>query len=65
MPSIEEEWLKIAKAFEEKWNYPLCLGAIDGKHIAIKQPSGSGSLYFNYKHFFSIILLIIVFCMLT
>jgi hypothetical protein len=29
---------------------------MDEKHVPIKMPSGSGSLFFNYKHF-SILLL--------
>lgn len=53
----EEKWKKIEKAFSEKWNYPNCIGALDGKHIEIVSPPKSGSLYFNYKKFFSIVLL--------
>ena len=36
VPSSEQERLQIAKQFEEKWNFPNCPGAIDGKHITLQ-----------------------------
>ncbi|XP_037571814.1 uncharacterized protein LOC119453839 isoform X2 [Dermacentor silvarum] len=32
-PSTADEWLKVAAEFEEKWQAPNCLGAIDEKRI--------------------------------
>lgn len=43
------QWLDISNTFNFKWNFPNCLGAIDGKHIAIKCPANAGSLFYNYK----------------
>lgn len=52
----EEDLFKISREFFTKWNFPNCFGCIDGKHIRIKCPNNSGSMYYNYKHYFSIVL---------
>ena len=56
-PTTPEEWKCIAKEFYNEWNFPNCLGAIDGKHVMIECPSYGGSAYYNYKNFHSIVLL--------
>ena len=57
VPSSQEEWLEISAKFAERWQFPNCIGALDGKHIVMQPPSESGSHYFNYKHTHSIVLL--------
>ncbi|XP_014666808.1 PREDICTED: uncharacterized protein LOC106808559 [Priapulus caudatus] len=59
-PQTKEEWKSVAKGFQEKWNFPNCIGALDGKHINIRPPIHSGSKYFNYKQRFSIVLMALV-----
>ncbi|XP_066600968.1 uncharacterized protein [Prorops nasuta] len=60
LPTRANEWMNTANDFQNKWNYPHCLGAIDGKHIVIKSPDHSGSEFYNYKGTFSIVLLAVV-----
>ncbi|XP_025085867.1 putative nuclease HARBI1 [Pomacea canaliculata] len=60
VPNTTQEWEAIARAFEEKWNFPHCIGVKDGKNIAMKAPLKSGSMYFNYKDFHSVVLLAVV-----
>ena len=57
LPKSQEDWLNISKDFEELWNTPHVIGCIDGKHIRFECPQLSGSIYHNYKGFFSIVLL--------
>jgi hypothetical protein len=52
--------VNIANDFYRRTKFPNCIGAVDGKHVRIKMPTGSGSLFHNYKKFFSILLLALV-----
>lgn len=48
-----EKWEEISMEFEVRANFPNCIGAVDGKHVRIIiKPIRSGSICFNYKHFF-------------
>ena len=60
LPDFKEKWLSVANEFEVKWQFLNCVGAIDGKHVPLINPFNSGSTYFSYKSFFSIVLLALV-----
>nr|XP_022907220.1 protein ANTAGONIST OF LIKE HETEROCHROMATIN PROTEIN 1-like [Onthophagus taurus] len=50
-------WKSVTTRFEQRWQFPHCVGAVDGKHVVIKKPANSGSSYYNYKHTFFVVLL--------
>ncbi|XP_023222917.1 protein ALP1-like [Centruroides sculpturatus] len=60
VPSTVCEWEDIAREFDEMWQFPHCLGAIDGKHVQIICPKQSGSAYYNYKGIYSVVMMAIV-----
>jgi len=61
MPEPNEEiWRALENVFKEKWNFPHCVAAIDGKHVRIKAPPHRGSEIFNYKKNHSVVLLALV-----
>ncbi|XP_066969237.1 uncharacterized protein [Macrobrachium rosenbergii] len=60
VPQTPEAWKQVASGFEERWNFPHVIGAIDGQHIRLRNPPLGGTHYYNCKKFFSMILLAIV-----
>ena len=57
MPETEEEWKELSDQMFSTWQYPNSIGAMDGKHIGIFNPADSVSMFYNYKSFYSIVLL--------
>ena len=35
-PPTEADWREIESGFKNRWNFPNCCGALDGKHIALR-----------------------------
>ena len=46
--------------FFTKWNFPQCVGAIDGTHIEIVAPDENSADYYNRKGRYSIIMQAVV-----
>ncbi|KAL4136355.1 hypothetical protein QTP88_007903 [Uroleucon formosanum] len=60
VPQTSKDCKEVANGFKDRWQMINCGGCIDGKHIRICQPARSGALYYNYKNFYSIVLMAIV-----
>lgn len=60
MPSTESEWKAVEKKYNDVWQFPRCIGAVNGKHIEIISPPKSGSLYYNRKGFYSVVMFALV-----
>ena len=59
-PITPDEWKELEREFRIGWNVPHALGALDGKHVALKKSNNTGALYHNYKGFFSIVIFTLV-----
>jgi hypothetical protein len=51
----KEMWLKKSAEFYKFNNFPNCVGSVDGKHTRMQCPPHTGSDYFNFKKYFSIV----------
>lgn len=60
MPSTPAEWKAVAQGYQDLWQFPHCVGALDGKHVALVPPHETGAQFRNYKGFFSIVLMALV-----
>jgi len=69
MPARDKnDWIRTADEFYETTNFPNCIGAADGKHIRTRKANERGSQFFNYKHFFSTVLMAVadaVYCFIS
>lgn len=45
----ENDFRRIADGFFSNWNFPNCLGALDGKHKRMQAPCRTDTEFFNYK----------------
>ena len=58
-PCLANDWINISKEFSDLWNFPHAIAAIPAKHFPTEYPSKSRTLFYSYKSFYSIVLLVI------
>ncbi|KAJ8875254.1 hypothetical protein PR048_023149 [Dryococelus australis] len=56
----KKNWLETAHQFETMWQFTNCVGCMDGRHVLLNKPPGSGSLFYNFKETFSVVLFAVV-----
>ena len=61
LPWSKEDWEHITEQTIERWQFPNCFVAVNGKHVGIICLKDSESEFYNYKGFYSIVLLIFVY----
>ena len=59
-PPTLQDWRRIQRRFNHMWQFPNCISSLDGKHVSIRAPPKSSTLFHNYKGFFSIVLMALV-----
>ncbi len=50
MPT-EDDFSGMAADFEQRWQFPMAIGAIDGCHFNVTVPADQAVDYFNYKSY--------------
>ena len=59
-PTRPNEWHAIAEEFARRWQVHYLIRRLDGKHVAIKCTKNGGSIFYNYRGYHSIILMVLV-----
>ena len=60
MPNETFQWEAIARITFERYQFPNCICAADGKHVALIHPFSSVSEFYSYKRFFIFVILVLV-----
>ncbi|KAG0716812.1 hypothetical protein GWK47_008766 [Chionoecetes opilio] len=60
LPTTSAEWQEVASGFSNVWQFPNCIGALDGKRFLLIKPDNTGAEYFDYKSHHSVIMLALV-----
>lgn len=59
-PNTENDWRVVSNDFGEQWNFHHVTGAINGKHCVIDRLLQFGSMFYNYKGDYTVVLLALV-----
>ena len=56
-PPTADTWKASESGFRNRWEFPNCVTALDGKQVVMEAPANTGSAYFTYKRQFAMVLM--------